>query len=91
MELKMYEFEGDVMVWVSAENKDQAVKIFTDYYGKDVWDEGVELYGEEAVREMDNEEIFTYFHEYDGPDENSIGNHIENYCPKPDIFAVSNY
>lgn len=91
MELKMYEFEGAVMVWVCAKNKEQAINIFQEHHGEDVWQEGVEMYGDDAVREMSGDEVFTYYHDGVDKDENTIKSHIKKYCDRPDVFAISDW
>jgi len=91
MSFKMYEFEGSSMVWVCAKTKEQAIDIYCAYFGKEVWKEGLEIYGEKAVREMDNGEKFTYYEDEQYPDEDTIGNHIKKRCDSPDVFATSLY
>lgn len=91
MELKMYQFDGGVMTWVCATSEEEAVNIFKSVCGEDVWIESKECYGEEAVREMQPDHLFTYYHDGINPERDTIKNLIDKYCTKPDVFATSDY
>jgi len=87
----MYEFQGGEFNWICAESKEQAISIFKGVSGEDCWKDGVELYGEDAVREMSLDEEFSYYHDGINEDKDTIRNHIKKYCTQPDIFATSSY
>lgn len=85
----MYEFDAGEKVWVCAINEEQAINLFKIWYGEEFWQDGLE--GDTTVREMSNDEVFTYYHDGSTPEEDTIGNHLKKYCSKPDMFAVSAY
>lgn len=92
MDLKMYVFgEGDDVVnWVVAENKEQAIGLFEDNTGLDIAYEFDMLPGDYA-REASPGEIMTYYHDGVEPEKETMQNLINKYCTKPGMFATSDF
>lgn len=87
----MYEFQGGIYVWVCARNKEEAINLYIEVFGDDSWYMGVDIYGDEAIRKMSGDEVFTYHEDDYTVVKDTIANHIKNYCKEPDLFAVSEF
>jgi hypothetical protein len=94
MELKMYAFGEDtgVTYWICANNEEEAIQIYKEYFGETAFIELVEDYcGDSPIREMSKDEDFRYYPDGCESDEDSIGNLINRYCSEPKLFACSEF
>lgn len=85
----MYEIKSDVIVWICSENETDAINMFLTYYGDRLWSKAVNLYGTDAIREMDSYERFTYVLDDENEDNDTIENLIDKYCTAPEVFTVN--
>ncbi len=91
MELKMYVFgeSDDVITWVVAENREQAINIFENITGDRISHEFENL--EDYAREASPTEKMTYYHDGVNPEKDTMENLIKKYCTVPDVFATSEF
>lgn len=89
--LKMYVFgeNDDVITWVAAETQGQAIDLYENITGDEIahWFNDLNEY----AREMDPNEMMTYYHDGKTPEKDTIQNLINKYCDTPDIFATSEF
>ncbi|MBD1379063.1 hypothetical protein [Metabacillus arenae] len=95
MELKMFAFgeEEGCVYYICSTSKEEAINLYKSTFGEDVWTQSIEAYEneEDFAREMSQDEIFNYYHDGVNKETDTIGNHINKYCLKPDIFACSEF
>lgn len=98
MNLKMYVInEGEMVTdWVVAESEEQAVDIYEDITGINMYEEHRDNDCNDLkdyIREMRMDETMTFYPDanLENPDKDTALNLIKKYCDKPDIFASSEF